>query len=399
MTDSLPKSVVVIGGGIVGLAIAERLSRRDIIVTVIEKESDWAEHQTGHNSGVIHAGPYYKPGSLKAKMCQAGNISMVEFAAEHGINHEVCGKLIVATSEVEVPRLLSLFERATANGVDSEMLSTIQAQEIEPNVAAVQALHVKATGIIDYRGVSRKLAELSAGNGAQLILDSQVRGIQAKPNSVVVEHDRGSVEADFLINAAGLYSDHIAKMAGIQPKIRIVPFRGEYYELLPERKALVRGLIYPVPDPALPFLGVHLTRGIDGSVHAGPNAVLAAGKQSYSWGQINLGELAKAATYPGFLRLASKNIGTGSREIIRSFSKRLFAHDLARLVPEITSADITRAGSGIRAQAVSRDGSLIDDFVIERTNRQVHVLNAPSPAATSALEIAKYIEQEVFETH
>lgn len=396
MQKASMNSVVIVGGGIVGLAIAERFAKRGIAVTVLEKESDWAHHQTGHNSGVIHAGPYYKPGSLKAQMCRAGNASMTAFATEHSIAHDICGKLIVATAVDELGRLDALAERARANGVDAELISAEQAREIEPHVAAVKALHVKSTGIIDYVAVSRKLAELAQAAGAQMLLGSKVHSIRTTPNSVVVEHTGGVVEADFLINAAGLHSDHVAQLAGVTPKVRIIPFRGEYYELLPERAELVRGLIYPVPDPALPFLGVHFTRGIDGSVHAGPNAVFAAGRESYSWAQINMQETVQSLVYPGFLRLAAKNIGTGGREVIRSLSKRLFTHDLARLVPDLQMSDIVRAGSGIRAQAIAPDGSLVDDFVIERAERQVHVLNAPSPAATSALEIARYVEDQVF---
>jgi L-2-hydroxyglutarate oxidase len=385
------KSVTIIGGGIVGLAVAERISRTGIRVTLLEKESSWATHQTGRNSGVIHAGPYYKPGSLKATMCQAGNRSMVAFANEHGIAHDVPGKLIVAVSESEIGRLNVLHERAVANGASARLIDAAEARDYEPHVCAVAALRVENTGIINYGAVSAKLAELAIANGAELILDAEAKQIRVSASSVTVVHSQGETTSDFLINCAGLHSDQIASMAGIDPGVRIIPFRGEYYELVESKRDLVRGLIYPVPDPALPFLGVHFTRMIDGSVHAGPNAVLALKREGYDWKAISAADTFASVTYPGFLRLASKNIVTGGQEIVRSLSKGIFAKSLARLVPEITKADIVRAGSGVRAQAILRDGSLADDFIIKRADRQMHVLNAPSPAATSSLEIAKYI--------
>ena len=385
------KSVTIIGGGVVGLALAHRLSSEGSAVTVLEKEDRWAAHQTGHNSGVIHAGPYYKPGSLKAAMCLAGNRSMTQFAEEHGIAHETCGKLIVATSQAEVPRLKALTERASANGVTCKLISMDEAHEYEPHVGGVAALRVENTGIIDYKAVSRTLAELAKQHGATLELGTPVRAIRVSDNAVTVEHARGSVTSDLLINAAGLHSDAVARLAGMSPTVRIVPFRGEYYELREESKHLVRGLIYPVPDPEMPFLGVHLTRMIDGEVHAGPNAVLALSREGYRWNTISPRDLVGTLTFPGFLKLASGNIGTGAKEILRSFSKRRFAQDLARLVPAITAADLAPSGAGVRAQAIGRDGKLVDDFVIQRDRNQVHILNAPSPAATSALEIARYV--------
>ncbi|MFC5931598.1 L-2-hydroxyglutarate oxidase [Cryobacterium melibiosiphilum] len=383
--------VVIIGGGIVGLAVAERLSRRGAHVTVIEKEQRWAAHQTGHNSGVIHAGPYYKPGSLKATLCTAGNTSMFRFAEENGIAHVRSGKLIVAVDNREIPRLRALADRAQANGIAARLVSGSEAREFEPHVAAVEALRVESTGIIDYTAVSTTLARLAEAQGAEMLLGTAARDIRVTDRSVTVVHDSGSVTADLLINCAGLQSDRIAQLAGLRPEARIVPFRGEYYELTADRRDLVRGLIYPVPDPDLPFLGVHFTRMIDGSVHAGPNAVLALAREGYSWGQINVRDTLDAVTYPGFLKLAGKNVVTGGQEIARSLSKRLFAASLARLVPELTGADIVRAGAGVRAQAILPDGSLADDFLIQTAPRQVHVLNAPSPAATSALEIARHI--------
>lgn len=384
-------SVTIIGGGILGLAVAERASRRGMTVTLLEKENTWAAHQTGHNSGVIHAGPYYAPGSLKARLCAAGNRSMVDFAREHGIDHAVGGKLIVAVGAAEEARLDVLHDRARANGVPVRLLSPEQAREIEPHLNLSRALRVESTGIIDYAQVSRRLAELASARGAELILNARVESIAVSGGGVTVDYGTGRSRSDLLINCAGLHADRVAAMAGVVPQVRIVPFRGEYYELVPGRRALVNGLIYPVPDPALPFLGVHLTRMIDGTVHAGPNAVLALAREGYDWKSVNLRDSFESLSYPGFLRMASRNLGTGAREVARSFSRRLFARSLARLVPEIGPTDIVRAGSGVRAQAVHVNGTLADDFVIQRAHLQVHVLNAPSPAATSSLEIARHI--------
>jgi L-2-hydroxyglutarate oxidase len=387
--------VTVIGGGILGLAIAERMSRQGSAVTLLEKEDHVAAHQTGHNSGVIHAGPYYSPGSLKARLCTTGNLSMIAFARDHGIPFDVPGKLIVATSAKELPRLAVLHERALANGATARLIDAAEARDYEPNVSAVGALRVETTGIVDYAMVSRMLAELAAAHGAELLLGASVHDIRTSDRGVEVVHGGGTVSSDLLINCAGLQSDRIATLAGLSPEIRIIPFRGEYYELVEARRGLVRGLIYPVPDPALPFLGVHLTRMIDGSVHAGPNAVLALAREGYGNRSFNLRDTASSIGYPGFLRLASRNIGTGTQEILRSLSKRLFAASLARLVPAIGRDDIVRAGSGIRAQAIRPDGTLADDFIIQRAHRQVHILNAPSPAATSSLEIARYVVDQL----
>jgi L-2-hydroxyglutarate oxidase len=395
---------VVVGGGILGLAVAARAAGAGLAVTLLEKEDHWAAHQTGHNSGVVHAGPYYRPGSLKARMCAAGNASMIAFAREYGIPHAVPGKLIVATDESERQGLYELHRRAVANGVPSRLIDPDEASDYEPEVYAVEALRVETTGIIDYRAVCRTLARLADERGADLVTGARVTAVRGARSGLVVEyegeeraghrHTGGQVAADFLINCAGLYADHVARLAGIEPEVHIVPFRGEYYELLPERRHLVRGLVYPVPDPELPFLGVHLTRMIDGSVHAGPNAVLALAREGYRWRDVNLGEAAETLAYPGFLRMASHNLETGVREVARSLSRGAFAASLARFVPAIERRDIVRAGSGVRAQAVRRDGSLVDDFVIQRAPHQLHVLNAPSPAATSALEIATHLVAE-----
>jgi L-2-hydroxyglutarate oxidase len=316
---------------------------------------------------------------------------MIAFAEEHAIPFDVPGKLIVATSDRELPTLALLLERALANGAVARIVSEEEAREYEPHVAAVGALRVETTGRIDYAAVSAKLASLAISRGADLRLNARVEKIHMLRNEVVVEYRGGTVKSDLLINCAGLHSDRIATMAGLVPEVRIIPFRGEYYELVEAKRDLVKGLIYPVPDPSLPFLGVHFTRMLDGSVHAGPNAVLAFAREGYRWRTFNVRDTMSSLTYRGFLRLASHNIPTGAGEIARSLSKRLFAASLSRLVPELDRGDIVRAGAGVRAQAVRRDGTLADDFIIQRANRQIHVLNAPSPAATSSLEIAQHI--------
>ncbi|WP_422772107.1 L-2-hydroxyglutarate oxidase [Plantactinospora sp. WMMC1484] len=384
---------VIVGGGILGLAVAHRLraDRPQDTVIVLEKETGWAAHQTGHNSGVIHAGVYYPPGSLKATLCRAGSASMVRFCAEQELPYRVCGKLIVAAEAAELPRLHALYERAVANGLAVSLLDAIEAAEYEPHVAAVAALRVSSTGIVDFGAVCRRLAELLATDGADLRLNARVTGIHARPGGVVVSTDGGEATGDVLVNCAGLYADRIARLAGLDPPARIVPFRGEYYELLPERRKLVRGLIYPVPDPRFPFLGVHLTRMIDGTVHAGPNAVLATAREGYSWRRFDPRDVWEQVGYSGLWALARRHVRYGLTEVTRSLSRRRFAASLARLVPELTEADIVRTGAGVRAQAVRPDGALVDDFLIVEADRQVHVLNAPSPAATSSFEIARHI--------
>jgi (S)-2-hydroxyglutarate dehydrogenase len=384
---------VVVGGGIVGLATAHRLllDRPAASVTVLEKEQEVGRHQTGRSSGVIHAGVYYRPGSLKARLCQAGSRSMVEFCTEHGVAARVCGKLIVATDESEVPRLRALYERAVANELPVRMLSPAQAREHEPYVSCVAAMHVASTGVADFPAVCRVLAALVTKGGGQVMLGAGVTGVRAAAGEVTLTTTGGEVTADYLVNCAGLHADRIARLGGLNPPVRIIPFRGEYYELLPERRDLVRGLIYPVPDPRLPFLGVHLTRMVDGAVHAGPNAVLAAAREGYTWGRFRARDVVDAATWPGTWRLGRRHLRAGWAEVKRSLSRRRFAADLARLVPDLSAADLRPAPAGVRAQAVRRDGSLVDDFLVVARSGQVHVLNAPSPAATSALEIAKHI--------
>ena len=387
------RRVVVIGGGIVGLAVAAELTARGDEVVVLEKEGRWAAHQTGHNSNVVHAGLYYKPGSLKARMSVAGNASMIAFAREHGVPVDVCGKLVVATSPDELPRLNQLAERAEANGVPAKLITADEAREYEPEVAAVAALRVETTGVIDFPAVCAALVR--GLSGSDLRLNSPALAIRSTAAGVQVATPQGVVTADALVNCAGLHSDRVARLAGLRPQATIVPFRGEYYELRPDRRHLVRGLIYPVPDPTLPFLGVHLTRMLDGTVHAGPNAVLALRREGYRWRDISPTDVADILRFPGTWRLARKFARTGADEVLRSLSRTRFAASLARLVPAVRPDDLVRAEAGVRAQAMLPDGSLVDDFLIETAPNQVHVLNAPSPAATCALEIAKHIATSV----
>jgi L-2-hydroxyglutarate oxidase len=391
------RNVVIIGGGILGLAVALELTRRGTDVTVLEKEDRWAAHQTGHNSNVVHAGLYYKPGSFKARMSTTGNRSIVDFARQYGVPVEVCGKLVVATAASELPALSALAERAEANGVSAKMISVSEAAAYEPEVACVGALRVESTAIIDFPSVCTAMVRLLDEADADLRLNTPALGIRAgSRGGVEVATGDEVIQADALVNCAGLQSDRVARLAGLTPSAQIVPFRGEYYELRPERRHLVRGLIYPVPDASLPFLGVHLTRMLDGSVHAGPNAVLALSREGYGWGDVSVKDLAEVARFPGAWKLARKYAyPTGLEEVRRSFSQRRFAASLARLVPAVQPEDIVRHGSGVRAQALLPSGALVDDFLIESAPNQVHVLNAPSPAATCALEIAKHVADQV----
>jgi L-2-hydroxyglutarate oxidase len=385
----MTSNVVIIGGGIVGLAVAHRLvqDRPGATVTVVEKEPAVGAHQTGHNSGVIHAGVYYRPGSLKARMCRAGSASMVRFCTEYGIPVQICGKLIVATGADEVPRLRALHERARANELPVRLLDPAQARGYEPHLSCVAAMHVASTGIVDFGEVCRTLAKLLDDAGARLRMGERVIALR---DGVVVTTG-GEIPADIVVNCAGLHADRIARLAGVDVPARIVPFRGEYFELRPDRRDLVKGLIYPVPDPRFPFLGVHLTRMIDGSVHAGPNAVLALAREGYRWSRVNMRDIAETVGYPGMWRLARRHFRYGLTELGRSLSRRRFAASVARLVPEIAADDLVPAEAGVRAQAIMPNGDLVDDFLIVHHGRQVHVLNAPSPAATSSFEIASHI--------
>jgi L-2-hydroxyglutarate oxidase len=387
-------NVVVVGSGIIGLAVGARLVARGDDVTIIDKESGPAQHQTGRNSGVIHSGLYYAPGSHRAEMCRAGAASMRQFADERGVAVDICGKLVVAPTEAQRPGLERLADRARANGVAARLITPSEAKEFEPHVRSVAALRVDATGIVDYPGVCRVLAgDVSAGG--EIRYNTAFVSARTEPAGVVVETTGGELRADHLVACAGLHSDRVAAASGLAPEARIVPFRGEYYELRADRRHLVNGLIYPVPDPRFPFLGVHLTKMVNGDVHAGPNAVLALAREGYRWRDIDLGDVRDALSWPGLWRMGAKNVGPGAREIARSMSKRLFARSLAELVPTITAADLVRSAAGVRAQAMRRDGTLVDDFLIQSAPRQVHVLNAPSPAATCALEIARHIVDQL----
>ncbi|BDO41369.1 L-2-hydroxyglutarate oxidase [Cellulomonas sp. NTE-D12] len=393
--------VVVVGAGIVGLATAARLAADGHRVTVLDKERRVATHQTGRNSGVIHSGLYYAPGSLKATMAVAGSRSMVDFATRHRVDVRVTGKLVVASTDDEVDGLHRLAERGAANGVAARLVTASQARELEPHVACVEALRVEPTGIVDYVGVCRALADEVRAAGGEVLLGAGLVAAQEDTAGVRVRaaHGDGSgrldLQADGLVSCAGLQADRVARACEVDPSARIVPFRGEYFALAPRAAALVQGLIYPVPDPRFPFLGVHLTRGVDGGVHAGPNAVLALAREGYTWRDVVPGDLVDALSWPGTWRMAAHNVVPGAREVLRSLSKKAFAASLARIVPGIREDDLLPAPAGVRAQAVERDGTLADDFVIQRTARQVHVLNAPSPAATAALEIARHIAAEL----
>ena len=363
-------------------------------IALLEKEDALARHQTGRNSGVIHSGIYYKPESLKAKLCCAGRRRLVEFCETYGIRHELCGKVIVATSQSELPRLDHLYERGIANGLTVKKLAAHEVREIEPHVRCTAGIHVAETGIVNFVGVSRKLGQLVESGGGELRLGTKVCGIQTKGNETVLETTTGAISARLIVNCGGLYSDRLATLAGAKPDARIVPFRGEYYELKPERRFLVRNLIYPVPDPQFPFLGVHFTRMIDGSVHAGPNAVLSLKREGYHRSSFNLGDFVDTMTYPGFWRLVRKHARSGLEEMYRSFSKRAFTRSLQKLIPEIRDEDIVTAEPGVRAQALRSDGGLVDDFLIVNNSCGMHVCNAPSPAATASLEIGRAIAEQ-----
>ena len=403
-----PVRHLVIGGGIIGLTVAERLCREHpgADVTVVEKESTWATHQTGRNSGVIHSGLYYPPGSLKAAFCRAGAASLTAFAREEGIPHEICGKLVVATRADELPGLDRLHQRGLAHGLAVTRLTRDEARAHEPHVNALAALHVPETGIIDYPAVCAALVRRLERAGATLLLDTEVLGLGSGAGlggvvggvvgargagGIVVRTSRGDLRADLVVSCAGLQADLVARRLGHRPSARIVPFRGEYFELRPEATHLVRHLVYPVPDPDFPFLGVHLTRGTDGHVHAGPNAVLALAREGYDWRTVRWPDLRETLTHPGFWRLVARHHRAGAAEVARSLSRHRFGASLRRLVPELRDDDLVPAAAGVRAQALRADGSLVDDFLIERAGSVVHVLNAPSPAATSAFEIARHI--------
>jgi L-2-hydroxyglutarate oxidase len=393
MTDSRC-DIVIIGGGIVGLAVALEITKRfpRLRLLLLEKEDRVGQHQSSHNSGVIHSGVYYKPGSQKARLCVEGARAMIEFCRAHDIPHQVCGKVIVAIHQEEFPRLEELRRRGEMNGLTGlQMIGPEQLREIEPYASGLRALVVPSTGITDYALVCEKYAELIRAQGGTILTSTAVTGLRHLTSEVVVETSGPSFSTNYLINCAGLFSDRIAGMAGGRPDVIIVPFRGEYYDLISQRSSLVRALIYPVPDPRFPFLGVHFTRRVGGTVDAGPNAVLAFRREGYRRTDFNLHDLASSLAFPGFWRMAAKHWRSGLDEFHRSFSKPAFVRALQRLLPELRAEDLIPGGSGVRAQALQRDGTLVDDFQFVPSGRMLHVLNVPSPAATASLVIGRTI--------
>jgi L-2-hydroxyglutarate oxidase len=383
----------IVGGGIVGLSTGMALTKRypDRKIAIIEKESGLAEHQTGNNSGVIHSGIYYKPGSFKARFARKGSQSMAEFCRIHDIDYDICGKVIVATTEEELPLLEDLYDRGLQNGLELKKIGPSELKEIEPHVAGLGAIQVPQAGIVNYKQVSEKFAEIIMENGGDIHLETEVKSMQEEDAGVKIETDKGTIAAHVVINCAGLHSDRVAEATGYKIDLKIMPFRGEYYMLKPEKRYLVKNLIYPVPNPKFPFLGVHYTRMIDGRVEAGPNAVLSFKREGYKLTDFSARDLVESLRYPGLWRLAGKFAKEGVDEYARSFSKKLFTKSLQKLIPEIREEDLVPAPAGVRAQALNRDGSLVDDFQIIIGKRSVHVCNAPSPAATAAIEIGEEI--------
>lgn len=396
--------IIIIGGGIVGLATAwrslERFPHRSI--AVLEKESKVARHQTGNNSGVLHSGIYYKPGSLKAENCREGKRAMEEFCAAENIAYEICGKVIVAIHASELPALDRIYERGQANGISCEMIGTERLAELEPHAAGIKAIHVPDAGIIDFTAVCKRLAEKIISAGGEIITGARVTRLRCNDQGATLSTTAGDFQASLVVNCAGLHSDRVARMSGHRPEekntaAKIVPFRGEYYDLTDEASHLCRNLIYPVPDPKFPFLGVHFTRMIQGGVECGPNAVLAFAREGYRKRDINLRDLFESLGYIGFRRMAWKHWRMGAGEMWRSISRRAFVHALQRLVPEIREKQITPAPAGVRAQALTPEGAMVDDFLIESEARTIHVLNAPSPAATSSLNIGRVLVDRIAE--
>ncbi len=388
---------VIIGGGIVGTATALSLQQKGIkSVLVIEAEKNLAAHQTGHNSGVIHSGIYYKPGSLKAKLCSQGRELLFRFCKEHNILHERCGKIIVATEKDEIPSLNEIEKRGLANGLkEIKRLSKEEIKEYEPYAAGDEGLFIQETGIVDYIGVTNKFRDLIKENDGEVLTSCKFLNAVSSSNHLVVETTEGDFNCKLLINCGGLQSDRIAKKCGANPNVKIIPFRGEYYKIKKEKEYLVKNLIYPVPDPKFPFLGVHFTRMIKGGIEAGPNAVLAFKRNGYTYKDISLKDISEMLLYPGFWKMAKQHYVMGINEFRRSLNKSLFVKALQKLIPLIEDDDIVPGGSGVRAQALDKDGKLVDDFRIIETEKQVHVLNAPSPAATASLSIGKYIAEIV----
>lgn len=389
----------IVGGGIIGLSTGMALTKRypGAKIVIIEKENGWAHHQTGHNSGVIHSGIYYKPGSYKARFAREGNAAMVKFCQEHGIEYDVCGKVIVATEPEELPLMDNLYKRGLQNELDVIEIGPEELKEIEPHVRGVGAIRVPSCGIVDYKGVSGKFASIIQAGGGDIRFGTKVENIDEKADCVTIETKSGTIQSRFLINCAGLHSDRVAQMTDTNIGMKIVPFRGEYYELVPEKRHLVKHLIYPVPNPNFPFLGVHFTRMINGEVHAGPNAVLAFKREGYNKMDISVKDLFEVLTYSGFWKMAMPNMKEGLKEYVRSFSKQAFLHSLQRLIPELTEKDIVPTHAGVRAQALMYDGSMVDDFAIFSGKNSLHVCNAPSPAATASIQIGNSIVERLAE--
>lgn len=387
----------IVGGGIVGLSTGYALSQRfpSAKILLLEKEAGWATHQTGHNSGVIHSGIYYTPGSFKAKFARDGNRSMAKFCQQHGIEHDICGKVIVATSQAELPLLEKLYQRGLQNELAINKIGAQELAEIEPHVRGLAAIRVPSAGIVNYRAVCETFARLIAEAGGALQLGAEVTGIRHSGGLIELTTPQQSYTSKFLINCAGLHCDRVARMDQADPQLKIVPFRGEYYELKPEKRSLVKHLIYPVPNPAFPFLGVHYTRMIGGHVEAGPNAVLAFKREGYHKGDFSLRDMSEVLSYPGFWKLSAKYWREGAAEMWRSLSKAAFVRSLQQLIPEITAEDLVPAAAGVRAQALKPDGGLVDDFHIIEGKQSIHLCNAPSPAATASIEIGRYIAQRV----
>ncbi len=393
--------LAIIGGGIIGLATAWRVSQRhpDWRVILLEKESQLAAHQTGRNSGVIHSGIYYKPGSLRASNCRDGKQQLEEFCQLHDVAYDICGKVVVATSDDELPRLQSLYERGQANGVDCALIGPERLRELEPHCAGIRAIHVPETGIVDYPGVCQKLAQLATAVNTEIRLNTRALKIGTQSGVVVVETNHGEIHARRLVTCGGLHADRLAKLAGDPSREQIIPFRGEYYAVLPSAAYLCRNLIYPVPDPRFPFLGVHFTRLVLGGVECGPNAVLALAREGYTWSDVSPRDLWETLAFGGFRKLAWKYWRMGAEEIWRSLSPAAFVRALQRLIPEIKLADLRPIPAGVRAQAVTPEGELADDFVIQANTHGVHVINAPSPAATAALNIGQMVVDAVENQH
>jgi (S)-2-hydroxyglutarate dehydrogenase len=391
--------VAILGGGIVGLATAYNLTQQYpwLTVRVIEKEPDVGAHQTGHNSGVLHSGIYYKPGSLKAANCRIGKQAMERFCLEHGVPYDICGKVIVAVDEKELPALERIYERGQQNGVRCEVISREELKELEPYAAGVKAIHVPEAGIVNYCAVCRKMADLVKKADGDIQTGARVIGIRHEERLIAIQTTAGDFTADHVVNCTGLFSDRVAKLTGRTTPEKVIPFRGEYFELRPESQYLCKNLIYPVPDPGFPFLGVHFTRMIEGGVECGPNAVLALAREGYRKTDINFRDLAETLTYGGFLKLAARHWRMGAGEMWRSLSKTAFVRALSRLMPLIQSDDLIPHRAGVRAQAISPAGNLIDDFLIDAQDRVVNVINAPSPAATSSLNVGKLVVDKLAE--